>query len=136
MKKKLFVFLINFGIFWIVLDLWPGLNCPYGPISRFYGALGFAFVMMFSESIRPFLGLPKVFITKLLVGTLLTFGGLWFMNNFGTNFFSFGESYIGGGNFIFFSVPKILVLQDTNLVLLFAAFIGNICSIIVFKLKR
>jgi len=136
MKKKIINFFINFAIFWMVVDSFPAFKAPYGAVSRLYAGLGFGTMMILTESVRSIFGLPKMIVIRLVIGTLLTFGGLWFVNNFATNFFSFGPSYLGGANLIFFTVPRVLVLQDVNLVLLFVALIGNICSIIVFKIKH
>ena len=136
MKKNIFNFFLNVAVFWMVVDSIPGFKAPYGAISKLYAGLAFAVIMIVSDYLRSMLRLPKVFTAKILIGGILTFLGLWFVNNFAPNFFSFGQSYIGGGNYIFFTLPKILVLQDTNLVLLFAALVGNICSIIIFKLKK
>lgn len=136
MKKKILNLLANISIMYIVLDAISGFKAPYKGVSNLYGGILFALVVIIAGSIRSIVGLKKSWVAKFIFGTVLTFGAFWLVNNFSPNVFSFSESSIGGGNLIFFTIPKILVLQDTNLVILFAALIGNICSIIITKLKH
>lgn len=136
MKKKILNFLANIAIMYIVLDAISGFKAPYKGVSNLYAGILFALVLIIAGSIRSIVGLKKSWVAKFIFGTVLTFGAFWLVNTFSPNVFSFTESAIGGGNLIFFTIPKILVLQDTNLVILFAALIGNICSIIITKLKH
>ena len=136
MKKKVLNFTINFAIFWIVADCFSGFKAPQGVISNLYAGVSFALVLIIAEWLRTFLGLPKLLVVKLLVSTVVTFAMLYAFTYLAPNFFSFGESQLGGTDFLFFSIPKIAVLQDVNLVLIFAALIANTCSIIIMKLKH
>lgn len=136
MNKKIVNFLINVAVMYIVLDFITGFKAPYHAVSNFYAGVLFALALIISKTARTLIGLPKLLFVNLFIGTILTFGLLWLVNTFSANVFSFGETYIGGTNFIFFTVPKILLLQDVNLVILFAAIIANFCSIIIFRLKH
>jgi hypothetical protein len=136
LKKSIANFLINVGIMFIVLSFFPGFKAPYQAVSNLYAGVLFALVLIISRTVRSIFRLPKVAIVNFIVGTVLTFGVMWLVNNFSTNVFSFGENVVGGQNFIFFTIPKVLVLQDVNLVIIFAAIIANFCSIIITKLKH
>jgi len=136
MNKKIVNFLINVAIMYIVLDFFPGFKAPYQAVSNFYAGIIFALMLTLSKSVLSIFGFPKLSPIKLIVGTALTFAGLWLVHNFSSNVFSFTENYLGGINFIFFSLPKMVIIKDANLVILLAAFIANICSIIIFKLKH
>ena len=136
MNKKFINFLINVAIMYIVLDFFPGFKAPYQAVSNFYAGVIFALMLSLAKSVLSIFGFPKLSPIKLVVGTILTFAGLWMVHNFSANVFSFSENYLGGIDFIFFSLPKMFVIKDANLVILFAAFVANICSIIVFKLKH
>jgi len=136
MKKKIFDFILNILIFWVVLDLIPGLKTPYGGISKFYGGIVFAIALELADTLRSVFGLPKLITVRVILGTILTFGVLWVINSFAANVFSFGPSFVGGANMIFFNIPKLFVVQDINMVLLLTALIGNFCSIIIFKIKH
>lgn len=135
-KRSTANFLINVGVMFIVLAFFPGFKAPYQAVSNLYAGVLFALVLIISKTVRSIFRLPKVAIVNFLVGTILTFGVFWLVNTFSTNVFSFVENTIGGHDFIFFSLPKVLVLQDVNLVILFAAIIANFCSIIITKLKH
>jgi hypothetical protein len=136
MSKKILSFLINVGIMFIVLDFFPGFKAPYQAVSKLYAGIIFALMILITKSIRTMFGFPKLAPIYFTIGTVLTFVVFWIVSTFIPNVFSFAENYVGGGNFIFFSIPKILVLQDSALVILFAAIIANFCSIIMSRLKH
>ena len=136
MGKKIVNFLINIAVMFVILDFLPDFKAPYQAVSKFYAGILFALMLVLSKTVRSLIGLPRLLFVNLFIGSLLTFGIFWLVNNFSSNVFSFASTYIGGGNFIFFAVPRVLILQDVNLVILFTAIVANICSIIIFKLKR
>lgn len=136
MGKKLVNFLINVAVMYIIIDFLPDFKAPYQGVSKLYAGILFALMLIISQTVRSLVGLPKLLFVNLFLGSLLTFGIFWLVNNFSTNVFSFASTYIGGGNFIFFAVPRAFAIQDVNLVILFTAIIANICSIIIFRLKK
>ena len=136
MGKKIVSFLINVAVMYIVLDFLPDFKAPYQGVSKLYAGILFALMLIISQTVRSMIGLPKLLFVNLFIGSLLTFGIFWLVNNFSSNVFGFSSSYIGGGNFIFFAVPRVLILHDVNLVILFTAIIANICSIIIFRIKK
>jgi len=122
--------------FWVFIDLMPGLESPNGAIGNLIAGVLFALVYTSLPGILKFFKFPVNFWGKLLIGTLLTMLLLFVLNAVLPQILTIGEGYVGGGNFIFFTLPKLFSLPSGFAVLVFSSIASIFCSIILEKYGR
>ncbi|HOY46504.1 MAG TPA: hypothetical protein PKU95_02630 [Candidatus Dojkabacteria bacterium] len=133
MRKKILNFVINFSIFYIFLDLLPGLSFPSEQAGKFYTSLGFVFVVNLIPFLLGFFKFPKLPALVLAAGVATIFGYFYILNTYFTNFVQFYPTVIGNADLIFFTIPPLLYLNDINSIFLFSSVLLMICSIILNK---
>ncbi|MFQ5493368.1 MAG: hypothetical protein ACE5DX_04380 [Candidatus Dojkabacteria bacterium] len=136
MKKKLYLVIRNMLIFWVFVTAMPGLSSPKGPIGLLIGGLGFGFIMAYLSKVLKFFKFPVNFWGKLIVGSLMTILWMVLMNFVVKGVIDFGPGYIGGSDFILFTIPKLIRLPNALVIILVSSVLLVVCSIIVGNLAK
>src|SRR3972149_4026397 len=97
----------------------------------FYGV-----IISFLPNMLKFFKFPVNFWGKFLVGTLLTLLLLSLLNFVITGIISFGPGYIGGSDFIIFTIPRLVTLPNPVVVIVVSALLMVLCSIILENLGK
>ncbi|HLD03810.1 MAG TPA: hypothetical protein VJC17_03505 [Candidatus Dojkabacteria bacterium] len=119
--------------FWIFIDIMPGLEAPQGIFGNFITAVLFGIIYYSLPSILKFFKFPVNFSGKFLVGTLLVMLMLLLLSALLPSVLTITPGYVGGGDFIFFTMPKIFELPTSFAVLVFSSAVSVLCSIILEK---
>ena len=119
--------------FWIFIDIMPGLETPQGVFGSFITSVLFGIIYYSLPSILKFFKFPVNFSGKFLVGTLLIMLMLLLLSAVLPNVLTISPGYVGGGDFIFFTMPKFFELPTSFAVLVFSSALSVLCSIILEK---
>lgn len=136
MLDRLYVLIRNWLVFWVFIDLMPGIEAINMPASLIVAGFLYGLIRAFLPDILDFFKFPDNFWAKLMIGVLLTLSLFLALNTVFTGVLSFGEGQIGGIDFFIFTLPVFIKLNSALLVILFGAVIVNLCSIILAKLAR
>src|SRR5262249_6583894 len=96
----------------------------------------YALVYTSLPNILKFFKFPVNFWGKLLIGTLFTLLYLVLLNFLLTGIINFGPGYIGGSDFIIFSIPKLVELPTAIAVIIFSSVALVLCSIMLDRLSK
>lgn len=118
-------------VFWVFVNTMPGLDSPRGPIGLLIGGFFYGLVIANLPGILKFFKFPVNFWGKFIVGVLLTIVLLVILNFVITGVISFGAGYIGGSDFIIFTIPKLVQLPTAISVILVSSVLLVLCSIIL-----
>lgn len=136
MLKRLEVLVVNLMIFWIIASTMPGIESPHGAVGFLLSGLFFGLLVIALPEILRFFRFPKNIWGKLLIGSGLTFIMLFVIAVFLPSILTVSAGYIGGADFIWFTIPKILNLPSTYAVIGFTSILLNLCSIILQFLNK
>lgn len=136
MLKRLEILVVNLMIFWIVASTMPGIESPHGAVGFLLAGFFFGLLIISLPEILRFFRFPKNIWGKLLIGSGLTFIMLWLISTFLPSILVISTGYIGGVDFVWFSIPKILNLPSTYAVMGGASILLNLCSIILQFLNK
>jgi hypothetical protein len=134
--KNLFWILVNMLVFWAFVNAMPGLDSPKGPIGLAISGFFYGLVIAFLPNILKFFKFPVNFWGKFLIGTLLTLLLLSMLNFLITGIISFGPGYIGGSDFIIFTIPRLVNLPNAVIVIIVSAVLLVLCSIMLESLSK
>jgi len=123
-------------IFWAFVNAMPGLDSPKGPIGLAIAGMFYGVIISFLPNMLKFFKFPVNFWGKFLVGTLLTLLLLSLLNFVITGIISFGPGYIGGSDFIIFTIPRLVTLPNPVVVIVVSALLMVLCSIILENLGK
>jgi len=128
--------IVNVLLFIAFVVIMPGFNTPPGPVAAILAGLGFALIMTFITTILGFFKFPDNFWGKFLIGTLLVLLYFVLLQFFITGIVTFAAGYVGGSDFVLFTLPRIVTLGEPLFVLVFTALTLVVCSIILDKLSE
>ncbi|KXK08388.1 MAG: hypothetical protein QY330_03850 [Candidatus Dojkabacteria bacterium] len=134
--KNIFRLVLYTLLFFTFVGLMPGIDAKNGPVAVILAGLGFSLIMVFIGAILGFFKFPKNFWGKFLIGSLMSLLYFAFLHFVLVGFIQFGPGYIGGSDFIIFTLPKLVVLADPIAVLIFSAITLVLCSIILGNLSE
>ena len=129
--KNVIQYFIYFAIFWIFMDLLPGVIFKGGPISKTLAALGFLIAYSFGPMLLSFFKLHISIIAKFLINTVITTAYLLVCDKYLSDIIKLGPTYIGNTDLIAFKIPKLLVISDSYFVYIFCAIFLVFCCIIM-----
>lgn len=129
--KNLILVFIYFAIFWIFMDLLPGVAFKAGAVSKFLATSGFLIVYFLGPMLLSFFKLHISTLAKFLINTVLTAGYLWVCDKYLSDIIKLGPTYIGDVDLIAFKIPKLLVISDIYFVYFFCAIFLVFCCIIM-----
>lgn len=136
MLKRLEVVVLNLMIFWIVASTMPGIESPHGAFGFFLGGIFYGLLILSLPEILRFFRFPKNVWGKLLIGSGFTFVLMFLISAFLPQVISISSGYVGGVDFIWFSVPRLLDLPSMYAVAGFVSVLLNLCSIILQFLNK
>ncbi|MEI7579621.1 MAG: hypothetical protein WCJ58_06365 [bacterium] len=136
MQKKIAIFLRNFLIFWVFIDIMPGIDALHGNAGIIIAALSYALLVILIPTVCHFFKFPLNIWSRLLFGSVLTIGLLLLFRSVLLGFIDFSTGYIGGMDLIFVTVPVLITLNSEVIVIIFGAIIVNLCSIIAASLSN
>lgn len=122
-------------LFITLVAIIPGFGTPKGPVAAILAGFGFALIMTLLNNILSFFKFPDNFWGNFLIGTLLALLYFVLLQFFITGIVVFSNGYIGGSDFIIFTLPRLVTLGDPLFVLVFTAVTLVLCSIILDKLS-
>ncbi|KXK25859.1 MAG: hypothetical protein TR69_WS6001001465 [candidate division WS6 bacterium OLB20] len=131
----MFRIVLNIMLFITFMVIMPGISSPKGPVAAIIAGFGFALIMTLLANILNFFKFPDNFWGNFLIGTLLTLLYFVLLQFLIRGIIEFGAGYIGGSDFIIFTLPKLVTLADPLFVLVFSAVALVLCSIILDKLS-
>lgn len=134
--KTVFPIVLNILMFFAFVAIMPNVQAQHGPVGILLAGFGFALIMVFLTNILKFFKFPDNFWGKLLIGTLLSLVYFAILQFVIGGLIKFGSSYIGGSDFIIFTLPKLVTLADPVIVLIFSAVALVVCSIMLEKLSE
>jgi hypothetical protein len=129
--KNLYKILVNMMVFWVFVNAMPGLDSPKGPVGLAIGGIFYGMIFAFLPNILKFFKFPVNFWGKFLIGMLLTLLLLSLLNFVITGIITFGPGYIGGSDFILFTIPRLISLPNPIVVIIVSALLLVLCSIIL-----
>jgi len=135
MQKKLEVLIRNLMVFWVFVDLMPGIDTLHGFGGLFIAGIMFASIRLLLPWFLKFFKFPKHFFSQLLIGTLLTMGFMFFLHYVLIGIIDFGSGSIDALDLGFVIIPGITDLNVSGIII-FGSLVVNICSIIIAKLSK
>lgn len=134
--KKTHVFFDNLMLFAILASIIDGVKSPHGAIGYALVGAGFALILLSLPEILRFFKFPKNFWAKFFMGSIVTYAYLIVIHLYAQNLLVFTEGSIGRADLLFVVTPKLVILPNGFIVILFMTLILNICSIILEKLAK
>ncbi len=131
--KNLATVLTNLILFWIIVDVTPGMSAVHGSASKFVGGLFFGLIIALLPTILGFFKFPENFWGKFLIGTIFTILYFYILQTVLSSLIGFGPSRIGQSDWILFTVPLIATLPTAFSTIIVTSFLLNLCSIIMDK---
>ncbi len=136
MLKRLEIVVVNLMAFWIVASTMPGVESPHGAFGFVFAGILYGLLILSLPEILRFFRFPKNVWGKLLIGSGLTFIFLFIIATLMTQVLTFSTGYVGGIDFIWFSVPRLLDLSSMYATVGFVSILLNLCSIILQFLSK
>jgi len=135
MQKKIEIVVRNLMVFWIFVDLMPGIDTLHGFGGLFIASIMFAGIRLMLPWFLKFFKFPKHFFSQLLIGTLLTMGFMFFLHYVLIGIIDFGSGAIAPVNLGFVVIPGIENLNVSGIII-FGSLVVNICSIMIARLSK
>lgn len=106
MKRKIFGVVINFMLFWIISDIFSGIEIKEGITGYIICGGLFGIIMLIVVPLIRFFTLPVKFITILLISLMLSVI-IFFLMNVGVPYIDFKDGGINGFSNIYFEFPEV-----------------------------
>ncbi|MBN2016313.1 phage holin family protein [Candidatus Dojkabacteria bacterium] len=106
MKKKVLTIIINLLLFWVVSDMFSGIEINEGVLGFVICGGIFGLVMLAVEPLIKFFTLPVKFITLFFVSIMLSIM-IFFILNIGIPFIDFKDGELVGLSNRYFTVPTV-----------------------------
>jgi uncharacterized membrane protein YvlD (DUF360 family) len=106
MKTKVFNVIVNLMLFWVVIDLFDGIEINEGVLGYIVCGGIFGIVMLGVIPLIRFFTLPVKFISLLLISIMLSIIVFFFLN-FGVPFIDFKDGAMAGFTNRYFDLPKL-----------------------------
>lgn len=106
MYKKIYDTLLNLMLFWIVSDLFSGIEVNEGVVGYVICGGIFGLVMLGVAPLIRFFTLPVKFITLFLISIMLSII-VFFILNFGVPFIDFKDGTLVGFSSRYFQLPEL-----------------------------
>jgi hypothetical protein len=129
--KGIVLFFVYFAVFWIFMDLLPGVFFKGGIVSKLLAAAGFLVIYALGPFLMKFFKLHYSLVAKFLVNTVLTAAYLWACDKYFPDIIKLGPTYIGNTDLIIFKIPTLLTITDIYFVYFFCAIFLVFCCIIM-----
>lgn len=134
MDKKLFVLIVNLMMFWVFIDVMPGIEAAKNNTNLFISGVFYGLIIVFLSDILKFFKFPENFWAKLIIGGLLTIILLFALKSIGM--LKIQSAVLGSADFLIFSIPRIARLTSDFAVVMVSTLLLSLCSIILAKLSK
>lgn len=130
-SRKLLKPLIYIAVFWIVMDLIPGVVYRAGSTSKILAATGFYMVFNLGTFLLSFFKLQVNYIARFIVSSITVGGYLFVLDKYLPDLLDLNPTYVGDIDLLFTRIPRLANITDIYLIALFCAIFLVICCIII-----
>jgi len=129
MKRKIFSIVLNFMLFWIITDIFTGIDINEGILGYIVCGGLFGIIMLVVVPIIRFFTLPVKFITILLISLMLSVIIFFFMN-VGVPYIDFKDGGLTGLSNTYFEFPQVELNMIGNVL------VGSVVSAVFSSLLK